>query len=321
MNSRKLSAYAATVLAWTAYFTATLLAPKAAGSNPWGISPLGLLLLQLSIALPYLLTWLAGCYGVLTLRTAVRTMPDKEDAKSFARIADGVLVLLCGLVVTSFLSAARSYLRDAPQATASLTILTNYVYILAPLVGFSFIYIGSGHLRRGTSAADLPRGWGALGALILGSFAALYAWLIYTNPTRQVSTEAGIQASYYLPDALIVATIVLPFLASCVVGLLAVLRLARYYRGVSGYVYKKSTLYFIDGLLFVIFGAVLLQALQSLGSSRLLGIGLGPLLLVIYAFLIAQGLGFVFVALGAKQLSAIERVMSKYAPAEKHGNA
>ena len=317
MNARKFSAYVATVLAWSVYFTATLLAPKQTGSNPWGISALGLLLLQLSIALPYLLTWLAGCYGVLTLRTAVRTMPDKEDARAFARIADGVLVLFLGLVVTSFLSAAKSYLRDDLQATAVLTILTNYAYIIAPLVGFSFIYVGSGHLRRGTSAADLPRGWGSLGALILASFSALYVWLIYTNPTRQFSTDPGVQATYYLPDALIVATIVLPFLAACTIGLLAVLRLARYYRGVSGYLYKRSTLHFINGLLFVIFGSVLLQALQSLGSGRLLGVGLGPLLLIIYVFLIAQGLGFVFVALGAKQLSAIERVMSKYAPAEK----
>src|SRR5688500_8808665 len=252
MNIRKLSAYAAVTLAWSVYFAATILAPRQANSNPWNITPFGILLLQMSIALPFLLTWLAGCYGVLTLRTAVRTMPDKEDAAAFAWIADGVLALLCGLILTSFLGVARSYLRTDPQAIVTLTVLTNYIYILAPLVGFSFIYRGSGHLHRGSSAADLPRTWSVLGALILVSFSALYVWLIFTNPSRQISRLPSGQATYYLSDALILATIVMPFLAACVIGLLAILRLAQYYRGVTGYLYKRSTINFISGLLFVI---------------------------------------------------------------------
>ena len=312
MSFRNISVYLPVVILWLVYVALTFLAPVTAATAQLGITPVGLAIIRITVALPYLLAWIAGGYCVLTLLASVHALPEKEDRLAFKHIAIGVLVLVGGLALSSLFGSARSYLIHNADAVRSLTVLTNYVHVLAPLLGFAFIFSAGGHLRRAGTTADLPWGWMATGVMALMVFVVLYFWLIFTNPNRQVSTEPDVAATYYLSDPLIVATIVLPFLVATTLGFFSVFRIARYSRGVTGYVNKRSASFLVNGLLLVIAGSLLLQALLSLGSSRLLHLGLGPLLLVIYVFIALQTLGFIFLALGAEKLSALERVMKKY---------
>ncbi|HTM68515.1 MAG TPA: hypothetical protein VL426_04395 [Candidatus Binatia bacterium] len=310
MTTRHTRAYLVTLALWTAYAALNFLTPTTE-NNALGLSPVSLALIRVSIVVPYLLAWLAGTYGALTLFDAAKSMPEKEDRSAFRQIAMGILILLGGVIVTSFVSGIRSYMMPSGRDVSSFVIVINYLYVFVPLAGFFYIFNGAGRLR-GAPGTELSAAWAICGTALLLLFSALYVWLIFTNPTRQTSSDPKIAPSYFLPDAAIVLTIVIPFLATCVLALLAILRLLRYYRGVTGFLYKRSSLHLMYGLLGVITGSLLLQALLSLGSGRLLGLGLGPLLLVIYVFLIVQTLGYVFVALGARKLAAVERVMAKY---------
>lgn len=322
-NSHK-AVYAIVSVLWAAYLVLTLAAPVA--PSPYVLSDTVRLLLNFSIVVPFLAVWLAGFYAGLTLLATVPSMRDKEDKLAFSRLAIGVFALATARMLNTLVGALRPYYPPVSAGAAFLTILANYIEIAGPLVGFAFIVAGSAHLRRADgrlglpsrSAALQPQGQGTIDSwsMALGfafiAYAVLYVWLVFTNDARQFAPSPSVPPTYFLPDALIVATIILPVLVSCVLSFVSIMRLRQYYRGVSGEIYKQSTMHFIRGFLFAIAGAIMLQALLSLGTNRLLGLGLAPLLAAIYAFLALKTFGFLSMALGARKLAIIERVMQKY---------
>lgn len=309
LNAREKMIYGGVFVLWIGYFLLGQYAPKQ--PSPYSFSPVATILLTLSIAVPFLVAWIAGCYAGTTLLLSVPTMQEKEDKIAFTRIAYGMFSLIGGLIIASLIGSAKPYVVGDATLTAVLTIITNYLYILGPLVGFACIFSGSGHLRR-TEGDRLLSGWLPALGVGLALFSAVYLWLTFTNTTRQVGVSAQIQASYFLSDALIVATIILPFLVTQVLTFFSVARLVDYYRSSTGAIYKQAATYLIVGCLSVMGGADLLQALLSLGSTRLLGLGLGALLLIVYAFLAFKTFGFFYLALGARKLATIEKVMQKY---------
>lgn len=317
MQKKARAAYVAVIIAWLAYAVIVLTTPLSKGSERFGITRTTAFLLNLTIILPYLLTWLAGTYAAATMVSASKTMPEKEERAAYKKIGLGIAVLIGALIVAALVGSLRQRVVGNASATAAVVIVINYLYVFAPLVGFTLIYLGTGHLRSTNDASAKLLKWTVAGGLGLTLFAIAYVWLIFTNPTRQTGLGPETPATYYLQDAAIVVTIIIPFLASCVIGLLAVLRIAAYQRGLSGYVFKKAALHLMGGFLWVIFGSIFLQGLQSIGSGRLMGLGLLPILAIVYVFLAAQAGGYFLLSSGARKLAAIETIMKKYeTPAE-----
>jgi hypothetical protein len=308
MEKRDKLVYALLALLCAAHYAVGYFAPKA--PSPYQFSALVTALLTISITIPFYAAWFAGLYAGLTLRSAVRTMREHEDKTAFSRISTGVFLLTAFLIASSMVTAPRPYFPDNRAVLAFITIVSNYLYTLGPLIGFYFLSSGSAHLRRPMTGGSSPL-VALLGAVTFAAYGAAYLWLLFTNPTRQVGT-ATVLPTYYLPDALIVMTLVLPFFVSLGLSLVAIYRMVQYFHGVSGLIYKRSALNFIVGMLFVLGGSVFLQGILSLGSSRLAGLGLGAILVIVYAFLGLTTFGYLSLALGARKLAIIERVMQKY---------
>jgi hypothetical protein len=138
----------------------------------------------------------------------------------------------------------------------------------------------------------------------------MYFWLdsIFTNEIRTVTPDPRIPATYYLKDSLIVLTIVIPSFLAWLMGIRTILNLDNYSRRVEGSIYRRALSALSWGIWAVIAGSVFLQGLQSLGSARLFKLGLAKLIIIIFALLTIQLLGYALVALGAKRLNKIETV-------------
>jgi hypothetical protein len=57
---------------------------------------------------------------------------------------------------------------------------------------------------------------------------------------------------------------------------------------------------------------VILQLLLSIGQTRLLGLGRGLILAIVYAFLLIQAVGYMLVARGTGRLAKLQRTLAKY---------
>jgi hypothetical protein len=139
--------------------------------------------------------------------------------------------------------------------------------------------------------------------MIVSVLALVYIFLIYTNPNRQEAINAVTPASYYLPDFFIATTLVIPVIAMWWFGFSAAFLLSEVItRSINADQFKAQTK-ILYGIWAIIFTSILLQALLSLGAGRLMSIGLGPLLGIVYVFIVLQGVGYLFVSLGARQLN------------------
>jgi hypothetical protein len=296
-------------LAWLIYTYFTFTAPISSSSQDLGLSGGVLFLVQLTIVLPYLVVWLMAVYGWSHISSYSQSIGDSKDGKAFGKIANGLGWFLAGLVLSALISSWRSMGINDPIHLFSSTIVTNYVYVFFPLVGFLFLYHGTRHLRE-----LLPENSKLTSSAItfimtgIAGLSVVLTWLIFTNPNRQVNPAPDIGATYYISDPFIVLTILVPLIVAWVLGGLAVVSIGHYQKQVKAQIYQNFLKKLSLGIIFIVIAAIVLQGILALGTNRFIGIGLGPLLLVIYVFLGAQAAGYVLVAMGAKKLKYLEEV-------------
>ncbi len=312
MMKKDLFIYGAIIVLWSGYLLLTVLQPNTPNPLTGSLSTFQVMLLRLSIALPYLFIWLVAFYGGLALRTYTAALADLDERHALRRVATGIFILAAGLLITTFLSSTRQLLQvRESDLVPMITILINYAYILIPLVSFSYFFTGAQGMAHKVRADGLSFGetlTPLAGALMVSG---TYAWLVFTNPNREMALNASTPATYSLSDPIIIATIIIPFFLSLLLGFLSLAHFTRYLKNVTGIVYKAATARFITGIFLVILGGIILQILLSLGS-RLLGFGLGTILGIIYLFLAVQAGGYIFIALGSKKLTAVEQILKKY---------
>jgi hypothetical protein len=287
------------------YFCLTFFAPQNTAANALGLTQTQIFFLKFTIVLPYAATWSFAVYGLATLEKYIIAMNKKSDSaiqllKSFRT---GLIWIVLSTILVALIGGLRPYFVENPSSIPIFTIVTNYLYVFPPLVGFIIIFRGVLMLRSSQEMAENKRktGYPFNTALVL-LISAFYIFLIFTNPTRQSSTDPAITATYYLPDIITLLTIVLPILATWWIGffvafatsdLIPYLPRSEYFKGITRILY---------GIWSIIFTSIIIQALLSLGGTRLYAIGLGILLLIIYIFIILQGVGYFFIALGSNTL-------------------
>lgn len=246
-------------------------------------------------------------HAIIRLRRYTKAIGNNEESQGFTYFFKGMIILLIGLMLTSLVPTLKGVLHTQGRSTQALTITTNYAYVIPYLLAFWCFFLGARKLSSRIREKNSTLTYIFYGAL-LTMFAYIWLDLIFTNSSRTVSTNPAIPATYYLRDSLIILTIVLPSFIAWILGFLGVLELRRYGTQVKGILYRSALRSFIKGVGGVIIGSVLLQGLLSLGTARLLQLGLDKLLIIIYMFLIIQGLGFFFIAQGSRRLTKIESV-------------
>lgn len=293
---------------WAGYLYLTLSAPYDS-SNQLHLTKEVTNLIRLSIAVPYLLIWLAAAYSFVKIKRYAIAIKPSIESSAFNKIANGVLILLGSLILASYSNSLKNLLVDNATLRPILTIITNYAYVFPYLFGFILLFKSAKELLNQHMNVKIPFSNYIVLGIPLVVFVYVWLELIFTNETRVIAvTEASKFATYYLPDSILILTIVIPSLITWVLGVLTVIKFRLYYHRVKGILYKIALSTMIQGLVGVILGSVFLQSLLSLGSKRLIELGLDSLLLVIYFFLFLQAVGFYLIARGANKLTKIENV-------------
>jgi len=255
---------------------------------------------------PWIATWAFGVTGYLRLESYARSIKDEASARPFRYLSRGIMFLVWGIIVATVISTFSSHHPSDVSINMPATIIDNYLYSIVPLAGFYYIWRAVQLLVHAKAKrkqfVDLAT---VVPAIALAALTAAYVYLVFTNPSRQVGVGTT-PASYYLPDWLIVVSVIIPVVLSWTLGLLAVINIYRYQQKVAGFIYRRFMRTVAFGVIFIIGGSILVQALLSIGSQRLAGIGLGSALGIIYLFLVLQLAGYLLVSRGSKKLTLIE---------------
>ncbi len=307
MLKHKWRYYLLAVAIWFIYFIATYNPARTAASvQKYHLSAPAVVALIISLLLPIFICWMFAFSGWFYLRVYAKSISSSvPDYQGYRLLGISLSVLALSLLAPAVVTALYDRLMGG-QITALRTWVNTYTALIFPLAAFFLASLGSRHLLA--SLKLKPEPWiKSLAAIIpMLVFAIFYLGLIFTNPARQISTIPGLQPTYYLPDFMIVLTIVIPVIATWAFGFRTALNLEHYSHYVSPD-QKPALVNIYNGLLAIIGSVILEQVISSLGTSRLTNLNLSLILAIIYVLLAIIVVGYALIARGAKQLAALKR--------------
>lgn len=301
------------VALWGMYLLAVYNMPNEAVKMAFDITERTAVLLRFTIAVPYLLMWLTIAFAFVKLFTYSGIIKKSREAPAFKHLAYGSVVLLGGIIATAILSSLSSVVADGMHSVLGvdvesiLNILVKYGHTFPYVIAFGYFFFATNKLRTDEGIDFNVRRFIALAVPMV---ALAYVWLevLFLGSVHGVLTGVQSEPVRYLRESVLVLTIIAPSLLAWFFAIGAITNMRSYQEQVRGVIYKKALKYFVVGLTGITLSSVLLQALNSIGTELLIGLGLAQLLNVIYFFLAVQAFGFIFMALGAKQLTKIETV-------------
>lgn len=276
-------------------------------SNPktlekYGLTQSELRLVGLTVVIPVAVIYLAALYGSIRVKRYAASVEKTTEGKSFKHISNGLAVLAFSLPAVAVVSSLLTYTAwHSPDLLPAITIVRSYLALIIPFIAFILIEKGASGLIQTLKNKKLspPPLLNTLGVIVLSS---LYIWLI----TVREPVQNG-EATYLLPNWLVIITLAIPYLYIWCKGIMATYYLYVYQNRVHGSVYKYAIKYLSLGIGTIVFSSVLIQAIGTI-AARLNRLDLTPLLLIVYVLVIVYAVGYGLVARGAARLKKIEEV-------------
>jgi hypothetical protein len=296
--------YLAPIALSVVYIVASLLAPL--GPNRFNITPAKTHVIQLTILLPVVLIWAAAVYGAVKFYSYTQSIRRDKDGKALGKIAVGLILLVGAIMINGAVGVLRPWaLKDG--WLSAYTIFINYLSVALPLIAYAYMYSGSAKLRALTKKRTLSLSGTVIVSVFLILIAVLYAAVLLNYNYRSTTPDPNRYNSFYMSDPLILLTLALPYLIGWWLGIKAALNLNNYRTNVQGIIYKNALFRLVVGILVVIFFYIIVQMLVAF-STYIAEASLGSILLLVYILILMYAIGFLFIASGAKKLSAIEKV-------------
>lgn len=257
-------------------------------------------MLIFSILIPYALVWGAAFYAYDTLSVYARKIADTREGEGFKCIVLGLKTLAWGLMLETLLNLLLSLIGHWFSGFAAAeSIISRYATLI--VAGVALVLIQDGTFAL-VETARARRSKNSIRILIVTSalIGAFFLKLVSDN-------QGGHANPYYMPIILLILTVVIPYICIWTIGMISIYELRLYSRRVAGVLYKRSLQLVAGGLTIVIVLSIANQYLTAAFAQRSV-FSLGPLLIVIYSFLLLEAAGLGLVSLGAKQLKKIEDV-------------
>ncbi len=275
-------------------------APPRATLARYHITRSELRLLDTAGIIPVIALWFFSLYGYQKLRDYSNLVRNGKDGKEVSELTRGVMLITFSFPVSSTLSVVLNLLTSQhPALLATTTIVVNYVSLAFALCAFWFISQGARHLSELVKQRPGQAGTHLM-AIILIIAGVAYGYLI-------ANARNDVYHIYHMPFILVLLTIVIPYIFSWYLGLLASYEILLYNNRVKGAIYRKGWRTMAFGVVWLIVFSVTLQYLTSV-SARLSSLSLGTILALVYGILIIRVMGYIFVVLGSKRLTKIEEV-------------
>lgn len=294
-----------TVLAAT-YLLLILLLPASKDSlQAHSFSEFEYRVIRLSIGIIYLIAWFAAFYGYKKLMEYAALIKRTKEGAAFKQLAIGSAWLAwslpVALIVTNVLYAI-SYCWEDFKPTA--IILTNYLSLILPLVGFTVIGSAAHRLTQGAQLRPSLLGIRAI-AVLLALIGVAYCYATFTRFDLQNLGDTN--NPYYLPILAMITTIMVPYLYAWFAGLFAIYEISLVGRQASGLLYRNALMLLVIGFGVVIVSSIALEYLFSL-QPRQGYFTLDYRLVLSLLFRVLAGIGFALIALGAIRLKRIEEI-------------
>jgi hypothetical protein len=295
------------VVLWLIYGALTLVAPGHQATSRYGLTPTELNLLRLTILLPYLFIWLSALTAILHFKAYRPLLGNSAESVGFKKIIRGLWLLLLVLMVPSFINLISTFFHESAATIKSVAIVSSYITIALYMVAFWQLFRASQILNK---TLELHGKYQKLVRpsvfITIAALAGVYVWLVFSNPFRTASSDPLIRATYFLPDSLIVLTILIPYILMWFYGSLAVANFMSFSQNVAGVIYRKAFRYAAYGLMAVIMLSIALQFLSQSGGY--LGHATVKAIIgIIYLILFALAVAYTLIARGARKLTAIEK--------------
>ncbi len=296
--------YALILVVWAVYILLTLAAPDPPPNQQVVLSAAAILILRVTLILPYMLTWLIAIIGWYHFsRFASDTKRHHTlNQQAFSMVSRGLGLLIFDLIGIPLISAARTVWANHEAAAVGLTIFSNYFHIVIPLMAFGFLFVGSRKLVQSSRYATALRSKMLPTLVATTLFTVLFTVAVFGNTTRQVASEPGTFASYYISDPLIVLTVIIPLAITWTLGLQTALNTEQYVHALAQPKWRNAITHLFHGVLAIVSSSIILQAITAFGSQQLQQVSLALLLAVIYLFIFLQAAGYFFIRVGSKQL-------------------
>ncbi len=264
------------------------------------ITTLTVRLLDLSFGIPLIAIWGAAFYGYFKLSQYAGLVNRGDDSKALSKLSYGILLLALWLPVSSIVSGITKDFADAYHGFLTPDIIiNNYVGLLFPLAGY--ILIGEG----ARNFSELVKVRPSRRAIYIMGFVVITVGVVYSHLVA--STQNRLNAAYHLDTDMVLLTLVIPYIFTWFIGVLATYELYVYHSRVKGVLYSRAMSLLAYGIGSMIVISMFIQYLSTL-ASRLSVLSLSWILALIYLLLVMLALSFVLIAVGAKRLQRIEEV-------------
>lgn len=292
-----------------AYLATILFFPSdSAAVVQYHISDFQLRLLSLAVVVPAIAIWITAFYSLVKIGSYAARIKDMADGKAFLIIYKGLAITIIGLPLSALVSRLLSYFTERTALSQAFTTIVNTHLTLAfYLFGFAFLAAGAWKLVRHVAKTSVPKmhTYGTAVALLVLSI--VYFAVTLTNPSREIAVAPAPMAAYYMQDWLIITTIVIPYIITWGLGFYATLWLHTFHKSIGGKIYRKALKRLNTGFFMVILTTILVQFLQS-ASTHIYGWTLGAIIAFVYLLLFIIALGYILIAIGAKDLNRLEEI-------------
>jgi hypothetical protein len=300
-----LTAFALLIVAYTVLNA--VLPPDAESLTRYNLTSAAARALRLTLVIPLIIIWTLTMYGYLRFKNYAQSIVQGQDGPALSHIADGILALALWLPLSSILTNAATYVSHRyPQLTQESVIVRNYIGIGLLLLAVYLLWRGSERLLSATRIELTQHQNDKIHLLVL-FLSTVFAYLTLFNPSKNTPPASHTVALYYLPDWLLILTIIIPYTLIWFYGIRAVANVRIYARQVRGVIYRSALGYLANGLAFSIGSLLLLRYLGSF-TAWLSSLALKPLLIVLYLLIFVVGISSVLLAIGARKLQKIEEV-------------
>lgn len=253
-----------------------------------------------TLILPFAIIWFSAFYAYNKLRVYATQIQSTREGTAFKSIADGTGVLAWGLAGTTILAILFDAISSAnPGFTGFQKVFSDYISILVPLIGFTFI--GSGTRILNVISKVRPNIIGTrIIILVFLTIGVFFSHLVLSNSAHN-------NDPYYLPFFFLVITFIIPYLYAWFIGLLSANEFRLYAQAVKGIIYKRALIWLAVGLTIVVIASVASQFINSVFLTKH-NISIGSAFLMTYPIFVIEAVGYGLVAYGARWLKRIEEV-------------
>lgn len=262
-------------------------------------------IIYFAICLPSFIVWFAAFMGYAKLLEYASTISNTPEGKHYYKLARGGAWLAWSLPLSKITILLLGAIENHwPGFHSAAIIIGNYISLLLPLIAFTLIGLAAKGLVNYAKVELAPS---ATKAIIVTFITAGLSYCYFVFDHLKLTGLGSSDNGYYLPVWLMLITVIIPYLYMWFIGLLAACDLTLFGTKARGHLYKRALQYLVAGLVIVLVGSIAIQYTGNI-QPRAGHLMLNAQLAMILTFRILQGLGFVFITIGAVKLKRIEEV-------------